>query len=267
MTSAPSVHVERKTHGVALLTLDDARRKNAMTPELGEALVATLRALEPDARAGRVRAVVVTGAGGAFSSGGDLAMLERLRALPFAEAHDFMLAFYRRYLAILDVPVPTIAAVRGPAIGAGLAFALAADLVVFADDAKLAVNFVALGLHPGMGATYLVPARCGVERARELLLTGRRFDGKEAVRLGLGLESVADEEVVPRALSIATVIAKNGPLAVRETKRTLGLDRAALDRALEREAYAQAESYASAELGEGLAAAKEKRAAAWSDVG
>ncbi len=259
------MHLERHPHGVVLVTLDDERRKNVMTPELGDALFVALASLEAEARSGAARAVVLTGAGGAFSSGGDLAMLERLRGLPFTESHAFMLHFYRRFLSVLDVPVPTIAAVRGPAIGAGLALALACDVVVFAEDAKLASNFVALGLHPGMGTTYLLPARCGAERARELLFTGRRFDGAEAVRFGLGLEAVADAEVVPRALALASAMAKNGPLAVRATKRTLGLDRAALERALEREAFAQAESYTSAELGEGLAAAKEKRLPIWSD--
>lgn len=259
----PRVHLERHPHGAVLVTLDDERRKNVMTPELGDALFETLASIHADARAGAVRAVVVTGAGGAFSSGGDLAMLDRLRGLPFTESHAFMLHFYRRFLSVLDVPVPTIAAVRGPAIGAGLAFALACDVVVFAEDAKLASNFVALGLHPGMGTTHLLPARCGAERARELIFTGRRFDGAEAVRIGLGLEALADGEVVPRALALATAIGKNGPLAVRATKQSLAIDRAALDRALEREAFAQAESYASAELGEGLAAAIGKRPPSW----
>jgi enoyl-CoA hydratase len=259
----PRVQVERHPDGVVQVTLDDARRKNVMTPELGDALFAALASLHAEAQAGAVRAVVITGAGGAFSSGGDLAMLDRLRSLSFTESHAFMLHFYRRFLSVIDVPVPTIAAVRGPAIGAGLAFALACDLVVFADDAKLASNFVALGLHPGMGTTHLLPARCGAERARELILTGRRFDGKEAAALGLGLEALPDAEVLPRALALATAMAKNGPLAVRATKQSMGLDRAALDRALEREAFAQAESYTSAELGEGLAAARERRPPAW----
>ena len=262
-TDPPRVHVEPHPHGVVLLTLDDERRKNVMTPELGDAFATAISALRADTRSGVVRAVVVTGAGGAFSSGGDLAMLERLRTLSFTESHDFMLGFYRRYLSVLDVAVPTVAAVRGPAIGAGLAFALACDLVVLAEDAKLAANFVSLGLHPGMGATYLLPARCGAERARELLLTGRRFDGTEAVRMGLGLTAVPDNEVLPRALALATAIATNGPLAVRATKQSLAVDRVALDRALAREAFAQAESYTSAELREGLAAAKERRSPKW----
>lgn len=242
--------------GVAVLTLDDVARKNAMSVELGDALQARVAEL-----LGRrdVRAVVLTGAGGAFSAGGDLAMLERLRQSSFEDARRHMLAFYARYLSVLELPVPVVAAVEGPAIGAGLCVALACDLVVVGEDSKLALNFVQLGLHPGMGATWLVPRRVGAERAAELLLTGRRFDGREAQALGLVLEAVPQAQVLPRALALAGTFAANAPLATRALKRSLGVDRAALQAALEREALAQAESYGSADLGEGLAAAAERR--------
>ncbi|HEY1098709.1 MAG TPA: enoyl-CoA hydratase-related protein, partial [Myxococcota bacterium] len=207
-----------------------------------------------------VRAVVLTGAGRSFSAGGDLAMLERLRQSSFAEARAHMLKFYARYLSVLDIEVPTIAAIRGPAIGAGLCVAAACDLVVVADDATLAFNFVGLGLHPGMGATHLVPRKVGAQRASELLFTGRRFKGAEAVQLGLAVESVAAVDVVARAQALAAQIAGNSPTAVRELKQNTGVDRDALFAALEREASAQARSYASADLGEGLAAIREKRA-------
>lgn len=244
--------------GVAVLTLDDVARKNAMSVELGDALQTRVAEL-----LGRrdVRAVVLTGAGGAFSAGGDLAMLERLRQSSFEDARRHMLAFYARYLSLLELPVPVVAAVEGPAIGAGLCVALACDLVVVGEDSKLALNFVQLGLHPGMGATWLVPRRVGAERAAELLLTGRRFDGREAQAMGLVLEAVPQAQVLPRAVALAGTLAANAPLAVRALKRNLGVDRAALQAALEREALAQAESYGSADLGEGLAAAAERRAA------
>ncbi len=242
---------------VATLTLNDAARRNAMTPELGDALRARVEELR---RRSDIRAVVLTGAGGAFSAGGDLQMLERLRKVSFEEARTFMLDFYARYLSILDLPMPTLAAVEGPAIGAGLCVALACDLCVVAEDAKLALNFVQLGLHPGMGATWLVPFRAGAQRAAELLLTGRRFDGREAVRLGLALESTPAAEVRPRARTLAAQIAGNAPLATRALKQRLAADRAALQRALEEEARFQAESYGSEDLGEGLAAAAARRA-------
>jgi enoyl-CoA hydratase/carnithine racemase len=243
-------------HHVATIVLNDEPRKNVMTEALGDALaaaVADLRQRED------VRAVVVTGAGTAFSGGGDLAMLERLRQAPFAQARAHMLAFYARYLSLLDVEVPTIAAVRGPAIGAGLCVACACDLVVVADDATLAFNFVGLGLHPGMGATVLVERKVGSQRAAELLLTGRRFRGAEAVAIGLAVEAAPSADVVTRAQAIASTIAANGTAAVRELKRNLGVDRDLLQAALEREASAQARSYASAEMAEGLAAAQQRR--------
>lgn len=253
---SPRVHLERDAHGVVTLTLDDARRRNAMTPELGEALDAQVRALSGDAR---VRAVVLAGAGGAFSGGGDLAMLERLRSLGAAEAESFMLDFYARYLSLTSLRVPTIAAVEGAAIGAGLCVAMACDLCVIDEDAKLALNFAQLGLHPGMGATYLTPLRAGAMRGAELLYTGRRFDGREAARLGLALEAVPAREVRPRAAALARAIADAAPLAVRGLHRALGIDRGALQAALAHEAREQAISYASADLGEGLQAAAERR--------
>lgn len=243
---------------VATVTLNDPRRRNAMTPELGDALAAAVARLRDEPG---VRAVVLTGAGEAFSGGGDLKMLERLRAARFMEARAFMLDFYARYLSVTGIAVPTVAAVRGAAIGAGLCVALACDLCVVDEDAKLALNFAQLGLYPGMGATYLLPRRVGAQRAAELLLTGRRFDGREAARIGVALEAVAAAEVLPRAQALAAQIARNAPLAVRALKASLGLDPAALRAALESEAFRQAESYGSADLGEGLAAAVERRAA------
>lgn len=255
----PGVRVDRDGP-VATITLDDPARRNAMTPGLGDALRDAVAQVRADAN---VRAVVLTGAGGAFSGGGDLEMLRQLQGVTFMEARDFMLAFYGRYLSITELDVPTVAAVQGAAIGAGLCVALGCDLCVFDESAKLAVNFVQLGLHPGMGATYLLPRRAGAQRAAELLFTGRRFDGREAVAMGLGLEAVPAGEVLPRAQSLAAQIARNAPLAVRGIKEALGVDRAALRRALEHEAFRQAESYASADLTEGLAAASSRRTPAF----
>lgn len=243
---------------VATVTLNDPRRRNAMTPELGDALAAAVARLRADPD---VRAVVLTGAGDAFSGGGDLKMLERLRTERFMEARAFMLDFYARYLSVTSLAVPTVAAVRGAAIGAGLCVALACDLCVVDADAKLALNFAQLGLHPGMGATYLLPRRVGAQRAAELLLTGRRFDGREAASIGVALEALPADAVLPRAQALAAQMAKNAPLAVRALKATLGVDASALRAALEGEAFRQAESYGSEDLGEGLAAAVERRAA------
>jgi len=186
-------------------------------------------------------------------------MLENLRKVPREQARDFMLGFYRRYLSILDLEVPTVSAVQGAAIGAGLCVAIACDLCIVEEDAKLAFNFVQLGLHPGMGATCLLPRKVGVPVATELLLTGRRFDGHEAGRMNLALRAVPKERALGEAIAPAKRMGENGPIAVKGLKRALGVDRAALDAALAFEAEQQAINYGSADLAEGLAAAAQKR--------
>jgi enoyl-CoA hydratase/carnithine racemase len=251
----PNVHVVREG-AVATIVLDDPARKNAMSVDLGDALRQRVRELAADST---LRAAVITGAGGAFSAGGDLSMLERLRTSSSDEARAFMLEFYAKFLSVLDLGVPVIAAVDGPAIGAGLALALACHLAIVGEDAKLALNFASLGLYPGMGSTYFAPRRMGEQRAAEILLTGRRFDGREAVGIGAALEAVPSSEVLPRAKALAQTIADQGPLATRALADALGPDRPALAAALEREAREQARSYASEDLGEGLRAAAERR--------
>jgi enoyl-CoA hydratase/carnithine racemase len=249
------VDIDVRDH-IATLTLTDLEKKNAMTVALGDAVKAAVDAVNAD---DSVRAVVVTGAGADFSAGGDLAMLQQLRTVPFDIAREHMLAFYARYLSLLELRVPTVAAVRGAAIGAGLCVACACDVVVVASDSKLAFNFVSLGLHPGMGGTALVPHKVGPQRAADLLYTGRRFDGAEAKAIGLAVDAVADADVVATARSFAARVAKNAPGSVRDLVSSFRIDRAVLQAALAREALAQARSYASPELGEGLAAIAEKR--------
>nr|BFE83326.1 hypothetical protein GCM10020093_059270 [Planobispora longispora] len=111
---------------------------------------------------------------------------------------DRMLGFYRTWLSIADLEVPTIAAINGAAVGAGLCFALACDLVYAAEDAKLLVPFTALGLHPGMAATYLLPRVAGVGVAREMLLTGRTMLGAEAASAGLVTRAFPGRRCSPR---------------------------------------------------------------------
>jgi enoyl-CoA hydratase/carnithine racemase len=255
MSEQSLVLVEVSSH-VATITLNDPRKRNAMTPELGDALAAAVATVRADAT---VRAVVLTGAGGAFSGGGDLKMLERLRGESFEGARAYMLSFYARYLSITGLSVPTVAAITGPAIGAGLCVALGCDLCVVDEDAPLALNFAQIGLYPGMGATYLTPRRVGPQRAAELLLTGRRFGGEEAARMGLALVATRSGGALVRATEIASQIASSAPLVVRALKAELGVDHGALGRALEEEARHQASSYGSADLGEGLAAVSARR--------
>ncbi len=254
------VLLERGQDGIATLTIDDPDRRNAMTAAMGAELSDRCDELAADPQ---LRAVVVTGTPPAFSAGGDLDMLEDLARRTREEGFDAtttMRSFYARFLRVGDLPVPVIAAVNGHAVGAGLCVALAADLRIVAADAKVGLNFSRLGLHPGMGATWYLPRLLGAERAAAWLYTGALHDAGVAVAQGLALEAVEATEVLPRAVALAREIAAASPVVVRQLKRSLRLS-PQLDRAasLEVEAAAQAASYGSADLAEGLAAARERR--------
>jgi enoyl-CoA hydratase len=255
-----SVLLDRRPDGIAVLTLDDPERRNAMTADMGDALRARCDELSTD---DTLRVVVLTGTPPAFSAGGDLGMLEDLGRRTREEGLDasgFMLGFYARFLAVRELPVPVIAAVNGHAIGAGLCVALACDLRVVAEEAKVGLNFATLGLHPGMGGTWFLPRLLGVQRAAAWLYTGALVDGATATQQGLAVEAVPAADVLDHALALAADIASASPVVVRQLKRTLAdVEHRDLGAALDREASAQAVSYGSDDLVEGLAAARERR--------
>lgn len=251
--------------GVVTLTFDDPARRNAMTEAMGRALGEQVRDLSRDEG---LRCVILTGAGSAFSAGGDLDMIEsRARAgvaSPGGEVRErhrrFMREFYGLFLSIRDLPCPTVAALNGHAIGAGFCVALACDLRVAAHEARLGLNFTRLGIHPGMGATWLLPRLVGPGRAAELLLSGRIVDGSEAERLGLVNRAVPGSEVLDAARRLGAEIAQAAPGAVRATKRSLARSAGAtLAEQLDTEAWEQALNYESPDLLEGIAAARERR--------
>ncbi|WP_344578569.1 enoyl-CoA hydratase/isomerase family protein [Nonomuraea roseoviolacea] len=248
--------VERGPDGLVLLTLNRPDRRNAMTDGMTEQWRATMTEL---ARDRDVRCVVVTGAGSAFSAGGDLSWLGERNVEPVPALRDRMLEFYRSWLSVTALEVPTIAAVNGPAVGAGLCLALACDLVYAADDARLLAPFTSLGLHPGMAATHLLPARAGVALAREMLLTGRAISGREAEIKGLVNRSFPRADLMTEVSAVAGEIIRNAPVATRLTKVALAAGHADLEAALRWEALAQPVTMASADLMEGLAARRERR--------
>ncbi|WP_033424831.1 enoyl-CoA hydratase/isomerase family protein [Actinomadura flavalba] len=249
--------VERRDYGIVVLTLNDPDRRNPMTDAMTAAWTAALAGLRAEPG---LRCVVLTGAGKAFTSGGDLGWLAETGEGTVPATRDRMLAFYRAWLAIRDLEVPTIAAVNGAAVGAGLCLALACDLRYAADDAKLLVPFTSLGLHPGMAATWLLPEVAGLPLAREMLLTGRVLTGTEAERYGLVNGAVPREDVLGTALAAAERVAAQAPVATRLTKVALsGGGHADMESALRWESLAQPVTMASADLQEGIAAAREKR--------
>src|SRR6478672_8553716 len=178
----PHLRLERPSDGVVLLTLDNPDMRNAMSDEMTSSWVAAIDQVAADPT---VRAVVVTGEGSAFCSGGNTSWIASEPDASVDHLRTRMIAFYRAWLSIRRLEVPTIAAVNGAAIGAGLCLALACDLRYAASGAKLGVPFVKLGMHAGMGGTHLLPEVVGQAHARDLLLTGRVVDADEALRLGL----------------------------------------------------------------------------------
>lgn len=268
----PLLHCDFPERGIAVLTFHNPDRLNAMTEPMGQALCSEVSALR---RRGDLRAAILTGAGRAFSAGGDLGMIASRGSegaaarggATQARSRSFMRGFYDLFLSVRDLECPTIAALNGHAIGAGLCVALACDLRIAARDAKLGLNFVRLGIHPGMGATWTLPRLVGPALAAELLFTGRIIDGAEAARCGLVNRAVAREDVLPEALALAREIAGAGPLAVRGTKQALARSaNASLPDQLGFEAARQAECYETADLAEGIAAAREKRSPVFEDA-
>src|SRR3954465_10241208 len=249
----------REGGGVAGLVLDLPERRNMMS----EAMTASWRrAVAGVARDPDVRCVVVSGAGSAFCSGGDLSWIGAEPDAPIERLRTRMDAFYRDWLSIAELEVPTVAAVSGPAVGAGLALALACDLRFVAEDAQLSVPFTRLGMHPGMLATWSLPRVAGVAVARDLLLTGRAIDGVEAVRLGIASRALPAGEVLSVALETARGIAANAPAAIRLTKLALaGEGHADRDAAIRWEALARAVPLAWGDLRGGRAAQRERRPA------
>jgi enoyl-CoA hydratase/carnithine racemase len=173
---------------------------------------------------------------------------------------DFMRSFYGLFLAVRDLPCPVIAAINGPAIGAGLCVALACDVRIVAGDARLGLNFTQLGLHPGMGATWTLPRLVGSAHAAEILFAGKPLTGEQAAAIGLANRAVAADEVLPAARTLAAEFAAAAPLAVRGVKRALRRSESArLEDQLSFEAEEQAACFESRDVQEGLAAARERR--------
>lgn len=252
------LRLERPRDGVALLVLDDPDRRNAMSPEMTDSWVRAVDALVGDPT---VRCVVVTGEGSAFTSGGNTSWLASEPDASVDELRTRMIAFYRAWLSIRRLEVPTIAAINGPAIGAGLCLALACDLRFAARGERMGAPFVKLGLHPGMAGTFLLPDAVGAAAARDLLLTGRLVADEEAVGLGLVSRVMEGPTFREEVLEVAAGIAATAPIASRLTKLALARGgHADIETALQWEALAQPITMATADLQEGISAVEERRA-------
>jgi enoyl-CoA hydratase/carnithine racemase len=264
MTEDPKLILEERDGDVVTLVFNDPDRRNAMTTGMGEAFAARIARLTRDES---IRAVILTGAGRAFSAGGDMTMLRAKaaegRAAPGIARRairDAMRAFYTLFLSVRDLPCPTIAALNGHAIGAGFCVALACDVRIAAAEARLGLNFTRLGVHPGMAATWTLPRLVGPAAAAELLYTSRLIDGTEALRIGLATRALPAAEVLPAARALAAEMALCAPLANRAVKRALArsLD-ATIEDQLSFEASEQAATFETEDVHEGLDAIQERR--------
>ncbi|MFF9481821.1 enoyl-CoA hydratase/isomerase family protein [Streptomyces sp. NPDC014733] len=250
------LRIEHRPNGVAVLTFDDPARRNPMSARLTAQWRRAMRSLRQDTE---LRAVVVTGTGPAFCSGADLGELADQHGRGLTDARDRLSDFYRTWLAVRDLPVPTVAAVNGHAVGAGLALALACDLRYAAAEAKLGAPFVRLGLHPGMATTALLAEAVGPARARELLLTGRLISGARAADLGMVHEALPADQVLRAALDVADEIAAAAPLAVRLTRSGLAQGQPTVEQALAWEGLAQSVTTTTDDFREGVRARREHR--------
>ena len=211
------VQLERRD-AVAIVTLVDLERRNAMTAPMVDEVVATFDALEGD---GTTAAVVVTGAPPAFCSGADVSSLGALaRAATDAERRS-VTSIYEGFLRVLRSPLPTIAAVNGPAVGAGMNLALACDVRIAATTARFDTRFVRIGLHPGGGHTWMLERAVGPQAAAAMILFGQRVDGTRAVEFGLAWSCHPPEELVEAAVELASGAAAAPVPLLGSVKQTL----------------------------------------------
>jgi enoyl-CoA hydratase len=238
---------------VATLFIDRPKALNALNSKTLQELEAALKSLGQD-----VRVLIVTGGGEkAFVAGADIA---EMAALSETQAQEFGALGHRVMALLEELPIPTIAAVNGFALGGGCELALACDLIYASEKAKLGLPEVGLGVIPGFGGTQRLTRAVGRARAKELIFTGERIDAARAKEIGLVLEVLPAEGLLAHCREVAAKMLKNGPLAIAKAKRVIeaGADqdlRVAND--MERKTFG--ELFGSADQREGMKAFLEKR--------
>ena len=236
------LRLDTPSEGVRLLTLADPAKRNAIGLEMAADLRETFDLLRDD---DAIRAVVVAGEGPAFSAGADLPALFGDPTRAVRDLHDGLVAYYRSFLGVLDLPMPTIAAVHGPAVGAGLNLALACDVRLAGPSASFGATFARIGLHPGGGCTWFLVRALGTSGALRMLLLGDTLDADRAVAQGLA--DGPHDDPLAAALALARDFAKVDPALARHIKRgvTLAGDTGDLAAVMDYETWAQAASASS----------------------
>ncbi len=206
----PQILIERHDR-VAVLTLNDPSRRNALNLELNEELIAAVDSLEQDESVG---AIVVTGAAPAFCAGADLSQLG-------ASKREGLSNIYRGFLRVADSTLPTVAAVNGAAVGAGMNLALACDLRIAGRSARFDTRFLDLGIHPGGGHTWMMRRVAGMQTAMATILFAEALDGEQAERTGIAWRCVPDEELLSTAIEVAAKAARAPRELAQRLKQTI----------------------------------------------
>jgi enoyl-CoA hydratase/carnithine racemase len=211
--------LERPADHVLVVRLSRPDAANALNTQMGAELKQVWESLYVDAE--DVRAVILTGAGErAFCAGGDLRQRNNMTDAQWQQQHAL---FELAMIAMMNCPLPIIAAVNGAAYGGGCEFVAAADFAYAADNARFALTETTLGIMPGAMGTQNLPRAVGERRAKEIILTGSPFSASEALAWGLVNQVVPHAELMPVALATATRIAGNAPIAVRQAKKSISM--------------------------------------------
>jgi len=258
-SAAPEpVLLESREKCIVTLAMNRPERLNALDNHLSTALNDALTRIAADHT---VHVVILTGTGRAFCAGGDLAVIGKGRATgDDTELGPILRAGMQAVLKIRTMPQPVIAAVNGPAAGAGMNLALAADIRIAVEEAVFGQNFAKVGLFPDYGGTYFLPQLIGPAKAAELFYTGEMVDAKTALRLGLVNQVFPSDHFQAEVQSLAAKIATGPQVAIRAVKQTIfARDEKALAEALEREVEHQLKCFHSHDCMEGIRAFLEKR--------
>ncbi|MBS1803927.1 MAG: enoyl-CoA hydratase/isomerase family protein [Acidobacteria bacterium] len=244
---------------IRTITLNRPDRRNAMTSEMQAELI---EVLEETARS-EWRVLILTGAGEAFCSGLELSELQAMSNKTAADHRTDAERIARLFLSLYELPIPTIAAVHGPAIAGGTGLAMTSDFTLATPSSKFGFTEVRIGFVPALVSAFL-SLQVGEKRSRDLLLTGRLFDAAEAHQIGLVNEVVSHSELMTRAQTLAETLLANSPQALSATKQLLAAqNRAWLDAAIVAALEANAASRETADFREGVSAFLEKRKPSW----
>lgn len=242
---------------IGTITLNDPERLNAMSEDMAREFKTLIARLKKEKG---LRVVILTGAGRAFSSGGDIGMLKRMSRQKPAQTQKQLMSFYKSYLCVTELPVPVIAAINGAAVGAGFCLAIACDLKYALNTAKMGANFAKLGLSPGMGGSYNIVRQAGPNHAAEIIYTGKIFEAPAMEKYGLINAALPVETFAAHVQATAQTIAANSPFAVQKIKACLKMaPHRTPEQMFALDARAQSLCLSSPDAQEGLLAVEEKR--------